>query len=221
MKPKFLEDYVGVDELVSQSVKDYPNSRLVSEIVYFGDDYVVFKTSFYEDKTDESPKAVSHAKQTVKDHSHWFEMAETKSVGRCLRKVYGSEPTREEMQGIVPQKNEKVPEKPQKQGVKYKYEGYPNEKGEKSSLDKKVEELEKEGLVEDISDKAKALQNSIKNYALEATNQDLDKARDVTVQAMGQLGLSKSDININNLQSIKNEIQDIITKDRANIDKGE
>ena len=50
---------------------------------------------------------------------------------------------------------------------------------------------------------------------------DLDKARDVTVQAMGQLGLSKSDININNLQSIKNEIQDIITKDRANIDKGE
>ena len=50
---------------------------------------------------------------------------------------------------------------------------------------------------------------------------DLDKARDVTVQAMGQLGLSKSGKNINNLQSIKNEIQDIITKDRANIDKGE
>ena len=46
--PKFLEDYTTVDELISKMNKEYPESRLISEMVEYGDDWVIFKSSFYE-----------------------------------------------------------------------------------------------------------------------------------------------------------------------------
>ena len=46
--PKFLEDYVTVDELISKMNKEYPECRLVSELVGYGDDWVIFKSSFFE-----------------------------------------------------------------------------------------------------------------------------------------------------------------------------
>jgi len=198
MAAKFLEDYVGVDDLIKQMNEQYPEGRLVSEIVEKTDKMVVFKTSFYT-KDNVSPKCTGHgSKYSTEDH--WLEKAEQKSRGRCLRVLLGSEPTAEEMEGIVPSKT-----------------ATPNKK----SLDEKVKDLEAEGLVEDISMKAQAVMDNIKDFALEITNQDLDLARNYTAQALGSMGISKTEVSINNLQSVKNKIQDIATMARTEIDKGE
>ena len=55
--PKFLEDYTTVGELISKMNKEYPECRLVAEMVDNGDDWVIFKSSFYENKEDTEPKA--------------------------------------------------------------------------------------------------------------------------------------------------------------------
>tara|TARA_R100000278_G_scaffold10509_1_gene12055 strand:- start:1121 stop:1717 length:597 start_codon:yes stop_codon:yes gene_type:complete len=198
MAAKFLEDYVGVDDLIKQMNEQYPEGRLVSEIVEKTEKMVVFKTSFYT-KDNVSPKCTGHgSKYSTEDH--WLEKAEQKSRGRCLRVLLGSEPTAEEMEGIVPSKASTP---------------------KKKSLDEKVKDLEAEGLVEDISDKTQAIMDNIKEFALEITKQDLDLARNYTAQALGAMGISKTEVSINNLQSVKNKIQDIATLARTEIDKGE
>lgn len=198
MAAKFLEDYVGVDDLIKQMNEQYPEGRLVSEIVEKTEKMVVFKTSFYT-KDNVSPKCTGHgSKYSTEDH--WLEKAEQKSRGRCLRVLLGSEPTAEEMEGIVPSKTTAP---------------------KKKSLDEKVKDLEAEGLVEDISDKAQAIMDNIKEFALEITKQDLDLARNYTAQALGSMGMSKTEVSINNMQSVKNKIQDIATEARTHVDKGE
>jgi len=197
MAAKFLEDYVGVDDLIKQMNEQYPEGRLVSEIVEKTDKMVVFKTSFYT-KDNVSPKCTGHgSKYSTEDH--WLEKAEQKSRGRCLRVLLGSEPTAEEMEGIVPSKA--APKK--------------------KSLDEKVKDLEAEGLVEDITDSKQAIMNNIKEFAMQITNQDLDKARAFTAQALGAMNMSKNDVSFANMQSVKNKIQDIATEARTHVDKGE
>ena len=203
--PKFLEDYTTVDELISKMNKEYQESRLISEMVGYGDDWVIFKSSFYEAKDDVEPKATAYAKQTSKDHNSWFEMANTKANGRCLRIVFSESTLAEEMIGIVPSKDAA----PQKEAPK------------KKTLDEKVKELEAEGLVEDITDSKQAIMNNIKEFAMEITNQDLDKARAFTAQALGALGMNKTEVSFANMQSVKNKIQDIATEARTHVDKGE
>ena len=198
--PKFLEDYTTVDELISKMNKEYPESRLISEMVGYGDDWVIFKSSFYETKEDSEPKAVAYAKQTSKDHNSWFEMANTKANGRCLRIVFSESTLAEEMIGIAPSKDAAP---------------------KKTSLEKKVENLEAEGLVEDITDSKQAIMNNIKEFAMQITNQDLDKARAFTAQALGAMNMSKNDVSFGNMQSVKNKIQDIATEARTHVDKGE
>lgn len=198
--PKFLEDYVTVDELISRMNKEYPDCRLVSVMVDYGDDWVIFKSSFYETKDDVEPKATAYAKQTSKDHNSWFEMANTKANGRCLRIVFSESTLAEEMIGIAPSKDAAP---------------------KKKTLDQKVKELEAEGLVEDITDSKQAIMNNIKEFAMEITNQDLDKARAFTAQALGVLNMSKNDVSFGNMQSVKNKIQDIATEARTHVDKGE
>lgn len=201
--PKFLEDYVTVDELISKMNKEYPECRLVSELVGYGDDWVIFKSSFFENKDDLEPKATAYAKQTSKDHNSWFEMANTKANGRCLRIVFSESTLAEEMIGIVPSKNE-APTAPKK-----------------TNLEAKIEMLEAEGLVEDISSRSQAVMGNLKDFALSVTAQDLDEARKITAEALGQLGIAKDDIDINNLQSIKNKIQDLATLSVMDRDGGE
>ena len=198
--PKFLEDYTTVDELISKMNKEYPESRLISEMVGYGDDWVIFKSSFYETKEDTEPKAVAYAKQTSKDHNSWFEMANTKANGRVLRIIFSESTLMEEMINIAPSK-EAAPQK--------------------KTLDEKVKELEAEGLVEDITDSKQAIMNNIKEFAMEITNQDLDKARTFTAQALGAMNMSKTEVSFANMQSVKNKIQDIATEARTHVDKGE
>ena len=194
---KFLEDYIKVDDLIKEMNEKYPEGRLVSEIVEKTEKMVVFKTSFYV-KDNVSPKCTGHgSKYSTEDH--WLEKAEQKSRGRCLRVLLGAEPTAEEMEGIVASKTEP----------------------KKSNLDAKVESLAKEGLVEDISEKTQAIMDNIKDFALNITKQDLDLARNYTAQALGAMNISKNDVSINNLQSVKNKIQDIATEARTHVDKGE
>ena len=201
--PKFLEDYTTVDELISKMNKEYSECRLVSELIGYGDDWAIFKSSFFENKDDVEPKAVAYAKQTSKDHNSWFEMANTKANGRCLRIVFSESTLAEEMIGIAPSKTEvkKTPEK--------------------TSLQKKVEHLEAEGLVEDISHKTSALMGNIKDFALSVTGNDLDKARSITAEALSIMGIPKAEVSINNLQSIKNKISDLSTQEKVYSDKGE
>lgn len=201
--PKFLEDYVTVDELISKMNKEYPECRLVSELVGYGDDWVIFKSSFFENKDDLEPKATAYAKQTSKDHNSWFEMANTKANGRCLRIVFSESTLAEEMIGIVPSKNE-APTAPKK-----------------TNLEAKIEMLEAEGLVEDVSSRSQAVMGNLKDFALSVTAQDLDEARKITAEALGQLGIAKDDVDINNLQSIKNKIQDLATLSVMDRDGGE
>mgnify|MGYP001409085310 CR=1 FL=1 len=210
--PKFLEDYVKVDDLIKEMNKQYPEGRLVTEIVEKTSEMVVFKTSFYEDGSD-VPKCTGHGSKQSNERD-WLEKAEQKSRGRCLRVLLGSEPTSEEMEGIAPSKNEKKPI--QKQKVTYKYENEDTPKtnfkvNKVMSLDEKVKDLEDEGLVEDVSQKKQALMDNIKDFTLSLTGNDLDKAKLIAAQALGELHINKNDVNINNLQTIKNTIQDIVT----------
>tara|TARA_Y100000114_G_scaffold144658_1_gene153461 strand:+ start:2617 stop:3213 length:597 start_codon:yes stop_codon:yes gene_type:complete len=194
---KFLEDYVKVDDLIKEMNEKYPEGRLISEIVEKTEKMVVFKTTFYV-KDNVSPKCTGHgSKYSTEDH--WLEKAEQKSRGRCLRVLLGAEPTAEEMEGIVASKTET----------------------KKSNVDAKVESLEAEGLVKDITDSKQAIMNNIKEFAMQITNQDLDKARGFTAQALGAMNMSKNDVSFGNMQSVKNKIQDIATEARTHIDKGE
>ena len=201
--PKFLEDYTTVDELISKMNKEYPECRLVSELIGYGDDWAIFKSSFFENKDDVEPKATAYAKQTSKDHNSWFEMANTKANGRCLRIVFSESTLAEEMIGIAPSKTE-VKEAPKK-----------------TTLEKKVEHLEAEGLVEDVSNKTSALMGNLKDYSLGVTGNNLDKARAITAEALSTMGISKEEVSINNLQSIKNKISDLATQEKVYSDQGE
>tara|TARA_Y100000004_G_scaffold139763_1_gene158735 strand:- start:574 stop:1227 length:654 start_codon:yes stop_codon:yes gene_type:complete len=211
--PKFLEDYVKVDDLIKEMNRKYPEGRLVTEMIEKTSEMVVFKTSFYE-KGNVSPKCTGHGSKQSNERD-WLEKAEQKSRGRCLRVLLGSEATSEEMEGIAPSKEESDPRDNQKVTYKYGNEDKPK------SLDEKVKDLEDEGLVNDISQKTQALMDNIKEFTLSLVGNDLDKAKVVAAQALGELHISKNDVNINNLQTIKNSIQDIVTLQKTEVDKGE
>jgi hypothetical protein len=223
--PKFLEDYVKVDDLIKKMNKEYPEGRLVTEMIEKTADMVVFKTSFFE-KDSVVPKCTGHGSKQSNERD-WLEKAEQKSRGRCLRVLLGSEATVEEMEGIAPSlqdsrnefkdpvEKDKDPVKKQKVTYKYGNEDKPK------TLDEKVKDLEEEGLVTDISHKTQALMDNIKDFTLSICGNDLDKAKLVAAQALGELHITKNDVNINNLQSIKNTIQDIVSLQNNEVDKGE
>ena len=96
----FLKDYVKVDDLIVEMNKKYPEGRLVTEALEIGDDFVVFKTSFYENADTDIVKCTGHARQSKVDHAHWFEKCEQKSRGRCLRVLLGKGVTAEEMEDV-------------------------------------------------------------------------------------------------------------------------
>ena len=186
--PKFLEDYVTVDTLISKMNNEYPECRLVAEMVDNGEDWVIFKSSFYENKEDTEPKATGYARQTKADHNSWFEMASTKANGRCLRVVFSESTTAEEMIGIAPSKDAA----PQK------------------SIEK---ELDKAGIeFEDVSVSQSHVINNIKSFAMDVASENKTNAANWYAQALGQLGINEKQLDINNMQTVKNKIQDIATE---------
>ena len=185
--PKFLEDYTTVDELISKMNKQYPECRLVAEMVDNGDDWVIFKSSFYENKEDTEPKATGYARQTKADHNSWFEMASTKANGRCLRVVFSESTTAEEMIGIAPSKD-----------------------APKKSIEK---ELDKAGIeYEDVSVSKSHVINNIKSFAMDLASENKTNAANWYAQALGELGINETQLDINNMQTVKNKLQDIATE---------
>lgn len=185
--PKFLEDYVTVDTLISKMNNEYPECRLVAEMVDNGEDWVIFKSSFYENKEDTEPKATGYARQTKADHNSWFEMASTKANGRCLRVVFSESTTAEEMIGIAPSKDAA----PQK------------------SIEK---ELEKAGIeYEDVSVSQTHIINNIKSFAMDVANENKANASNWYAQALGELDIPEGKLTIDNMKSVKNKLQDIAT----------
>ena len=99
-KNSFLDDYVGVDELIAQMNEKYPQGILISEVIDFGENHVVFRTTFYPDK-ESSAKCTGHSRlDKSPNNPHWFEKAETKSRGRCLRVLLSAGVTKEEMEDV-------------------------------------------------------------------------------------------------------------------------
>ena len=62
---------------------------------------------------------------------------------------------------------------------------------------------------------------NLKDYSLGVTGNNLDKARAITAEALSTMGISKEEVSINNLQSIKNKISDLATQEKVYADKGE
>ena len=67
--------------------------------------------------------------------------------------------------------------------------------------------------------KHKLLMDNIKEFTLSLVGNDLDK--NICMLLLGELHINKNDVNINNLQTIKNSIQDIVTLQKTEVDKGE
>jgi hypothetical protein len=99
--PKFLDDYIGVDELIEQMNDKYPTGHLITEILDMSDTHVVFKASFYKTEDDKFTKCTGHARvEKTNMNQHWFEKAETKARGRCLRVLLSAGVTKEEMEDV-------------------------------------------------------------------------------------------------------------------------
>ena len=101
--PKFLDDYVGVDELIEQMNEKYPTGHLITEVLDMSDTHVVFKASFFTNEGDKfSRKCTGHSRVEKSNmNQHWFEKAETKARGRCLRVLLSAGVTKEEMEDVV------------------------------------------------------------------------------------------------------------------------
>ena len=99
--PKFLDDYVGVDELIEQMNEKYPTGHLITEVLDMSDTHVVFKASFFTNEDDKFTKCTGHSRVEKSNmNQHWFEKAETKARGRCLRVLLSAGVTKEEMEDV-------------------------------------------------------------------------------------------------------------------------
>jgi len=115
-------------------------------------------------------------------------MASTKANGRCLRVVFSESTTAEEMIGIAPSK----------------------EAAPKKSVEK---ELEKAGIeFEDVSVSKSHVINNIKSFAMDLASENKTNAANWYAEALGQLGINEKQLDINNMQTVKNKIQDIATE---------
>ncbi len=97
-KPSYYDDYVNVDELIEQMNKEYPNGKLLTEIVDIVDGTIIFKATFYDG--DSSAICTGHgAEKITKDKK--LEKAETVARGRCLRVLLSAGVTSEEMEDVI------------------------------------------------------------------------------------------------------------------------
>jgi hypothetical protein len=193
-----LKDYIKVDDLIKRMNEEYPKGRLITEFISQIDDLVVFKATFYDG--DSEAICTGHgAEKLIRDKK--LEKAESVARGRCLRVLFSEKPLYEEMAQKSKQEPKQAPFKAN-QPIK--------------------EQMQDMGIeTSDVSKSQEHINANIRDFAMELCRNDLDKARTVTAEALGMLNIAKGDININNLQTIKNKIQDIVTFSQVETDKGE
>ena len=199
--PKFLEDYVTVNELIKKMNEVYPGGRMISEIEYYSDDFVVFKSSFYETNEDTDPKATGFARQHKSEHKSWFEMAETKSRGRCLRIVFSADTTQEEMIGIAPSKDSK----PVNEANVSVMEGKSDEKS--SDILGDAAKKQKAVVLPTKSHITKAYAHSLKEKCMELVGDDKAAAKELYERALQEVGIIESELNHKNSQEMRHELE--------------
>jgi hypothetical protein len=120
-----LDNYETVEDRLVRFWNDHPNGRIFTEMAYYDDNKVVFKTSIYFDTADEFPKATGFAEEVrgaspVNKTSH-LENAETSSTGRglanCGYAPKGARPSREEMEKVARGPQEVTPQIPLAENV--------------------------------------------------------------------------------------------------------
>ena len=103
-----LNDYETVDVRLKRFYKDNKDGRVITEMVHYDNDRVVFKAYLYKSFDDEKVWTTGFAEETrslgnpVNKTSH-LENCETSSIGRALANAgYSGDkrPTREEMQKV-------------------------------------------------------------------------------------------------------------------------
>ena len=203
-----LKDYIKVDDLIKRMNEEYPKGRLITEFISQIDDLVVFKATFYDG--DSEAICTGHgAEKLIRDKK--LEKAESVARGRCLRVLFSEKPLYEEMEDIaVNSKNVAQKSKQEPKQAPFKAN---------QSIKEQMQDMGIE--TSDVSKSQEHINANIRDFAMELCRNDLDKARTVTAEALGMLNIAKGDININNLQTIKNKIQDIVTFSQVETDKGE
>ena len=74
-------------------------------------------------------------------------------------------------------------------------------------------ELDKAGIeFEDVSVSQSHVINNIKSFAMDVASENKTNAANWYAQALGQLGINEKQLDINNMQTVKNKIQDIATE---------
>ncbi len=101
-----LQDYEPVEERLIKFHKQYKEGRVITEMVEYNDDRVVFKAYLFRNFDEEKPWATGYAEETrghggvVNATSH-LENCETSAIGRALANAgyapKGKRPSREEM----------------------------------------------------------------------------------------------------------------------------
>lgn len=83
-----LKNYVPVNERIERFYEEYPEGRIITDIVRWEGETVVVRADVYRDSTDETPATTGHAYET--EGSSWInsgnalENCETSAVGRAL-----------------------------------------------------------------------------------------------------------------------------------------
>lgn len=114
----FLDDYEPVEDRLRKFWTQYPNGRVVTELVSHADGQWVFRAEVYRDADDLRPFAVgyAHEVQTSRgvNSTSAAENCETSAIGRALSNgnfaPKGKRPSREEMS-----KAQRGPQRPQPQ----------------------------------------------------------------------------------------------------------
>lgn len=109
-----LEDYETVAERLERFHKEYPTARVITDMVEYTDERVVFKAYLYKDYEDEKPTASGYAEETrgegyVNKTAH-LENCETSAIGRALANAgyapTDKRPSREEMEKVARGENQ-------------------------------------------------------------------------------------------------------------------
>ena len=83
-----LQNYETVASRVNKFYDEYPNGKILTELVENGGNYWIFKASVYAEITDINPIATGHAHEVIGasqiNKTSALEVCETSAVGRAL-----------------------------------------------------------------------------------------------------------------------------------------
>ena len=83
-----LQNYETVAQRIAKFWNDYPNGKILTELLENGGNYWIFKATIYGELTDSNPIATGHAHEVIGasaiNKTSALEVCETSAVGRAL-----------------------------------------------------------------------------------------------------------------------------------------